>query len=183
MQLRPVRVLVMLLGVALLAAACAAEEDTATATTAGVDLATGSETGSDATAAPAFTAERLGGGEFDAASLEGRNTVLWFWAPWCTTCRAEAPEVVEAAGEFEGSVEVIGVAGRGDIAAMEEFVEQTGTGGLDHVVDDDGSIWTQFGVAAQPAFAFIDGDGEVDVFVGTLGSDGLNERMQALAAG
>jgi thiol-disulfide isomerase/thioredoxin len=129
-----------------------------------------------------FTAPQLGGGEFDASALEGKDTVLWFWAPWCTTCRAEAPDVVEAASEFEGSVEVIGVAGRGETDAMAEFVEQTGTGGLDHVVDDDGSIWTQFGVAAQPAFAFIDEQGEVDVFVGTLGSDGLTERMQDLTS-
>lgn len=140
--------------------------------------------GDDAPAAtPAtFTAERLGGGTFDSAELAGRSTVLWFWAPWCTTCRAEAPDILEAAAEFDGLIEVIGVAGRGDIDAIQQFVDQTNTGELAHLIDEDGSIWTDFGVAAQPAFAFVDAGGEVDVFVGTLGRAGLTERMQALAA-
>lgn len=177
---RRIRLLAPIIVLTLVAAACGDGDDSASSgTTAGT--AGGAAT---ATAAPAtFTAERIGGGDFDSAELEGRSTVLWFWAPWCTTCRSEAPEIVETAAEFDGTVEVIGVAGRGDLAAMEQFVEQTGTGGLDHIVDDDGSIWTDFGVAAQPAFAFIDADGEVDVFVGTLGGDGLADRMQALAAG
>lgn len=192
--IRPFRLLVVLLGFALVAAACSSQEDSSATQ---VDSSAGESTPGDDTgptvaadepggadAPPTFTAERLGAdGSFDSATLEGRHTVLWFWAPWCTTCRAEAPDVVEAAAQFEGTVQVIGVAGRGDTAAMEEFVEQTGTGGLDHIVDGDGSIWTGFGVAAQPAFAFIDERGEVvDVFVGTLGSDGLAERMRALAA-
>jgi hypothetical protein len=49
------------------------------------------------------------------------------------------------------------------------------------VVDHDGSIWSSFGVSAQPAFAFVDDDGTVEVFVGSLGETGLTERMQALA--
>ena len=147
--------------------------------------------GSDDSTAPAepqltdtaeFAAATVGGGEFDAASIQGKDTVLWFWAPWCTVCRAEAPDVVEAAAEFDGSIEVIGVAGRGELAEMEPFVADTGTGGLQHMVDDDGAIWSQFGVAAQPAFAFIDDDGEMEVFVGALGREALTERMQALAA-
>jgi thiol-disulfide isomerase/thioredoxin len=129
-----------------------------------------------------FTAATLGGGEFDAESVKGKDTVLWFWAPWCTVCRAEAPDVVEAAAEFDGSVEVIGVAGRGEVPEMEQFVDDTGTGGLQHMIDSDGAIWSQFGVAAQPAFAFIDDNGEIEVFIGALGREALTERMQALAA-
>jgi len=129
-----------------------------------------------------FTATRLGGGQFDGASIQGKDTVLWFWAPWCTVCRAEAPDVVEAAAEFDGSVEVIGVAGRSEVSEMEQFLADTGTGWLDHLVDGDGAIWSQFGVVAQPAFAFVDDSGEIEVFVGALGRDALTERMRALAA-
>lgn len=143
-----------------------------------------SESGSAAPAesgAPAeFTADQLGGGELASASFAGEDTVLWFWAPWCTVCRGEADDVVAAADAFEGEVEIIGVAGRGEIPEMEGFVADTGTAGLTHVVDDDGSIWSSYDVFAQPAYAFIDDSGEVEVFVGALGEDALVERMTAL---
>ena len=35
---------------------------------------------------------------------------------------------VEAAGDFEGSVEIVGVPGRGQVAEMDDFVADTGTG-------------------------------------------------------
>lgn len=132
--------------------------------------------------APApFTAERLGGGDLTSASFAGQDTVLWFWAPWCTVCRGEADDVVAAAGAVEGKVQVVGVAGRGEVAEMEDFVSETGTGGLTHVVDDSGSIWSSYEVAAQPAYAFLDDSGSVEVVVGALGEEALVERMTALA--
>lgn len=131
--------------------------------------------------AATFTAEQLGGGELSSSSFSGQDTVLWFWAPWCTTCRAEADDVVAAAEALDGRVEVIGVAGRGEVPEMEGFVDDTDTGGLTHVVDADGAIWSRYGVAAQPAFAFIDDRGDVEVVIGALGVDALTERMTALA--
>lgn len=29
-----------------------------------------------------FIADQLGGGQFDANDLAGRDVILWFWAPW-----------------------------------------------------------------------------------------------------
>lgn len=160
---------------------------TACGGTSGSADATGSaeRTSPNATAAstgPApFSAERLGGGELSSASFAGKDTVLWFWAPWCTVCRGEADDVVAAAGALDGKVQVIGVAGRGEVPEMARFVADTGTGGLTHVIDADGSIWSSYRVFAQPAYAFIDDSGSVQVFVGALGEDALVERMTALA--
>lgn len=177
--MRPhLRVLLPVLAtVALLAAACGSDSsDTA-------DPGGASSGGSaDGEELLDFTAARLGGGEFDGASVVGTDTVLWFWAPWCTTCRAEAPDVLETAAAFDGEVGLIGVAGRGEVDELQEFVDDTDTDSLPHIVDTEGTIWSAFGVAAQPAFAFIDDSGEVEVFVGTLGAEGLTERMEALAA-
>ena len=130
-----------------------------------------------------FTAAQLTGGELAGASLVGSPTVLWFWAPWCTVCRAEAPDVNAAVATVGDEVRVVGVAGRGEVPEMEAFVSDTETGGIEHVVDDDGSIWRSFGVTSQPAFAFIDADGTVvDVQVGALGEDDLVQRMRSLSA-
>jgi thiol-disulfide isomerase/thioredoxin len=136
----------------------------------------------DAPTGIAFTARTLDGEEFDATqALEDQPTVLWFWTPWCVICRAEAPEVTAVAADLEGEVSFVGVAGRGEEAAMRDFVTETGTGGFPHIVDDDGSIWTGFGVIAQPAFAFIDRDGDVEVFAGSMPPDELRATAAALA--
>lgn len=124
----------------------------------------------------------LDGVPFDVASLDGTDAVVWFWAPWCTICRGEAPEVAEIAMRYSGRVQFVGVAGRGELDAMQEFVEDTGTGTLTHLADLDGSIWSAFGVFGQPAYAFIDNSGTVDVFVGGLGGNALADRIDDLLA-
>ncbi|MDZ7734686.1 MAG: redoxin domain-containing protein [Acidimicrobiia bacterium] len=127
-----------------------------------------------------FSASQLEGGTVEAASFEGSDTVLWFWAPWCTTCRGEAPDILEVAGEYEGEVEIVGVASRGNVEEMHDFVDDTGTGSLRHLVDESGDIWSRYEVVNQPAFAFIDDDGSTDVHVGALGADGLRQRLADL---
>ena len=119
---------------------------------------------------------------FDGASLAAGDSVVWFWAPWCTICRSEAPEVAEVAERYASQVNLIGVPGRGELDEIVDFVDDTGTGSLTHVPDLVGDIWSVFGVYGQPAFAFIDDDGSVEVFIGGLGGDALAERIDQLIA-
>ena len=65
---------------------------------------------------------------------------------------------------------------------MQGFIDDTETVGLTHVADLDGAIWQAFGVYAQPAFAFINDDGAIEVFVGGLDEDALAERLDELTA-
>jgi thiol-disulfide isomerase/thioredoxin len=141
--------------------------------------------GDDAAAAFAQVFETttpVDGAAFDGTSLAGTDAVIWFWAPWCTICRAEAPEVAEIAERYADQVRFVGVPGRGELAAMVEFIDDTGTGDLTHLADLDGSVWSAFGVYGQPAFAFIDDDGEIEVFIGGLGGTALAERVDELIA-
>lgn len=124
----------------------------------------------------------LDGVPFDASTLAGSDAVVWFWAPWCTICRAEAPEVAEIAERFADRVQVIGVPGRGDLDAMRAFVDDTGTGSITHFADLDGDVWSAFGVYGQPAFAFIDDSGSVEIFIGGMGGDALTDRIDQLLA-
>ena len=74
------------------------------------------------------------------------------------------------------------MAGRSDTAAMEAFVSDLGVTGFPHVVDDDGTLWAQFDVLTQPAFAFIDNDGTITVHTGALGADALANQLEELLA-
>lgn len=120
--------------------------------------------------------------EFDGATLAGRDSVVWFWAPWCTICRGEAPEVAEVAAMYGPQIDLIGVPGRGEIDAMHDFADDTGTDAFTNVPDLNGNIWSAFGVYAQPSYAFIDDDGTVEVFIGGMGGDALAERIDQLIA-
>jgi len=125
-------------------------------------------------------AQTVDGTIFDAEPLAGRDTVAWFWAPWCTSCRAEAPDVARIAALYSDKVTTIGVAGRGKQAEMAQFVSDTGVGSFAQLADLDGSIWSAFGIYGQPAYAFINNDGTVEVFVGSLGKKSLTERFEQL---
>ena len=146
----------------------------------------GSADGS-ATADRQFLAvDTLEGGQFDPAATQDKGVILWFWAPWCTICRGEAPDVAAVAAELEESgspVVVLGVPGRGQVPEMEDFVADTGTGEMTHLVDVEGVLWRDFGVVTQPAFALLGTDGEVEVVNGALGGDGLREAAASLADG
>lgn len=153
-----------------------------TTTPAGQAPSTQQDSGSPAPdeAGLSLQASTLDGQGFDFATLSDEPTVLWFWAPWCTICRAEAPEIAAAAKRLGDDVRVLGVPGRGDEADMRDFVSDTGVGGLEHVVDADGQIWSAFGVISQPAFAFVDASGQVEVVNGALGGEAFEQAARDL---
>lgn len=125
----------------------------------------------------------LDGARLDPASLTGKPVVLWFWAPWCAVCRGEGPTIAKVAAQFHGRVRFIGVAGQGTVPAMTAFVQQTGTTGLTHLADVTGAVWRSYGVAVQPAFAFITPAGAADLRIGSLDEQTLRARVAELAAG
>jgi len=136
-----------------------------------------------ATPPPAFTdATTIEGAAFDDSALAGRDAVAWFWAPWCVICRSEGPDIADIAARYDDRVTLFGVTGHGELADMADFVTETGTGGITHIADLNGFIWNAYGVYSQPAFVFIDDDGTVEVFVGSLSSDGLVEKIDNLIA-
>ncbi len=128
-----------------------------------------------------FTGTTLDGSTLDAATLDGTPVALWFWAPWCTICRAEAPDLAQISAEFEGRVRVLGVPGRGEVDAMRGFVSATGTDAITHVADVDGTLWTRFGVVSQPSFVFVDRSGAAQSYAGSLDAEQLRAIFADLA--
>lgn len=174
--MRPrLRTIVLLIVGAIVLASCSS---------AVVGDAAGSDAGSvgkpDTAARLDFTAPTVGGGTFEGASLIDRPAVLWFWAPWCPTCAAQAGFVADLAESYDGTVNVIGVAGLDEKPAMEKFVSSREVEDLTHLADEQGEVWKRFGVTAQSTFVLLNDAGEV-VYQGYLEEDQLKERVEALA--
>jgi thiol-disulfide isomerase/thioredoxin len=131
----------------------------------------------DARAELAFTAETLDGSSFDGETLRGRPVVLWFWAPWCPTCRAQAPGVNRLAEQYDGQVSVVGVGGLADAGEIRDFAAQVD--GPTHLVDPDGEVWRHFGVTAQSTYVVLDADGGV-VAEGYLDDHVLADKVEGL---
>jgi thiol-disulfide isomerase/thioredoxin len=127
-----------------------------------------------------FRSRTVDGREFDGASLAGRPAVLWFWAPWCPTCRRAAPDVVALQDRYAGRVTVLGVGGLDRDGSMPAFVQQTGSGALTHLADGSGEVWRRYGVTSQHTFVLIARDGSV-AHRGTLSADELARRVAGLA--
>lgn len=117
---------------------------------------------------------------FDPAKLRGKSVVLWFWAPWCTICRGEAPSVAKLVEELDAEVTFVGVPGLGPRDDMKDFVSDTQVDALTHLPDDNGTIWSSYGITGQPAWVFITPSGEVSSFSGALGYDKLKDAAESL---
>ena len=127
-----------------------------------------------------FRGTTVDGEPFDGATLAGKPTVLWFWAPWCPTCLGQAPGVRAAVERSAGAVNLVGVAGLDTAEAMPGFVRMAKVGAMTHVSDEAGVIWKRFEVTEQSIFVFLDATG-AETFRGRLGAAEIPARVAALA--
>ena len=126
-----------------------------------------------------FTATTVEGGSFEGASLAGKPALLWFWAPWCPTCRSQVPQVESLAEEYADDVAVIGVGSLDSAEAIAAFAADVD--GVTHLEDVDGALYRKFGIAEQSSFVLLDADGDVAFETGYGGSDDLADEVGAVA--
>ena len=128
-----------------------------------------------------FTGTTLSGSPYNGASLQGKPAVLWFWAPWCPFCNAEAPGVSQVAAS-NTKVTFLGIAGRSDVGQMQNFVSKYGLN-FTNLNDADGSLWTRYNVPWQPAYVFYRADGSstfINNPIGAMPQQELADRVAAL---
>ncbi|MFC0624580.1 redoxin domain-containing protein [Kribbella deserti] len=127
-----------------------------------------------------FTGTTLDGKAFDGATLAGRPAVLWFWAPWCTRCRGQAAATAKVASDYQGRVNVVGVAGLDKADAMRAFVTDQKVDGFPHLSDEIGAVWKRFEITEQSVYVVLDASGN-KVFTGNLPAGaGLSDKVAEL---
>jgi thiol-disulfide isomerase/thioredoxin len=127
-----------------------------------------------------FTGTTLSGAPFNGSSLQGKPAVLWFWAPWCPFCNAEAPGVSQVSAS-NPKVTFVGIAGRSDVGAMQNFVSRYNLN-FTNLNDADGSLWARYNVPWQPAYVFYRADGSSTFINNPLGAMPQQELADHVAA-
>jgi peroxiredoxin len=85
---------------------------------------------------------------------------------------------VRAARQYP-EIQFLGIAGRDDTDAMQEFVDRYGID-FPTLVDKDGSQWRYFGVTGQPAWVFVLPDGTARRVLGAPSESELEAILDAL---
>lgn len=132
--------------------------------------------------APAFSFPLLDtGAQVSRADLGGKPTLLVFWAPWCTVCKAESQNVSWVRSLVGAHANVVSVVSSYQSRAeVQAYVRE-------HAVDypvllGDEATAAQFAVEAFPTVYFLDAQGRISgSAVGYSTTAGLVLRL--LAAG
>ena len=75
---------------------------------------------------------------------------------------------------------MVGVAGRAELDAIQGFISERGVSEFPHISDVSGDVWASFNISSQPAFVFINDDGTIAATTGSLGDNGIDERLDDL---
>lgn len=143
----------------------------------------------DRAPAPMITGPDLASdGEVSLADYPDRVIVLNVWGSWCGPCRAEAPDLVEAAEKTEGTAQFVGLNTRDlDKAPAQRFVE---THGITYpsIFDPQGKLLLEFSGTIPPSgiptTLVIDTDGRVAArVIGEVTSSTLVGLVEDVAAG
>lgn len=111
--------------------------------------------------APDFTVKMLDGSEVTLSKLQGKPTLLIFWATWCPPCRAELSKLQEHIIDRYGeSINVLPISRGEERAKVDEFITKRGytfAVGL----DGDQSIYQKYATNYIPRCFVIDAKGKV----------------------
>ena len=121
--------------------------------------------------------QAVDGSTISVSDFNGVPTAMWFWSPNWGQCRAEAAAVAELNRTFQDNIQFIGVASRGDLSQVKEFIERYAVTDLPHIFDDQGDIWRQYRISSQPAWVFIDANGNQERVIGALGDTEIRTKL------
>nr|WP_246390793.1 TlpA disulfide reductase family protein [Nocardioides soli] len=112
-----------------------------------------------------LTGEDLDGNPLDIADFRGKPVVVVVWGSWCTPCRVEAPDVVDAAEEIGADAQFVGINLRNSSTAEAQAYVRTYGITYPSFYSPDGKAMLQFqgtlGPRTIPAFVILDEEGRI----------------------
>ena len=127
--------------------------------------------------APLFSLTTLDGETINSADLRGKPAVLFFWAPWCSVCKADAHNISALREAVGDETNIVSIAlSYESIEDVKKFVDENDVTGpvlLGHRATSDA-----FKVDSFPTVYILDQDGEVaSSVVGYTTEIGLRARL------
>ena len=155
----------------------------------GANTATGAKASKDLAPDFSFTLYqgeiRLGAEILDLSDLQGRHTVLNFWAGLCPPCRAELPDLQLFYEDFDDQVNVVGVdlgtfTGLGNQDDAQKLLRELEIAYPNGFTTDD-TVVRRYQVLSMPTTVFINSKGEIfKKWNGALNRDILTEQTTEL---
>ncbi|WP_045864797.1 redoxin family protein [Streptomyces sp. WMMB 714] len=144
-------------------------------------IAPGEKAPDGAPASLQFAGSTVDGKTFKGATLADKPAVLWFWAPWCGTCKGQAAQTAKLAAKYKGKVNFLGVAGLDKTEPIRGFVSAQKVGNFPHLNDQKGSVWKKFGITQQSSYVMLDENGKKVHAGAATGPSELNKLVSGLA--
>jgi cytochrome c biogenesis protein CcmG/thiol:disulfide interchange protein DsbE len=133
--------------------------------------------------APEFSLETLAGDSVSLPELQGRVTVVNFWASWCLACRQEHPSLVRAWRRYEEGgqpVRFLGIVYQDTRTNAIEYMRRQG-GGWSNLLDPGARTAIDFGVYGVPETYFLDPQGLIaHKHVGPVTDELLTREIERL---
>jgi cytochrome c biogenesis protein CcmG/thiol:disulfide interchange protein DsbE len=135
-------------------------------------------------AAPLVAGTTLDGSRYDLDRHRGRWVIVNFVAEWCTPCRVEHPELKEFAARHasQGDVSIVGVIFDDQPDDVRTLFDTLG-GDWPVVLDPEGQIALEYGIAKVPESYLVNPDGVVVGYIRSgVTADGLDELIRRAEA-
>lgn len=96
----------------------------------------------------------------NSEQLRGGIHLVNVWATWCAPCHIEHPYLVEISAR-NPDITFVGINYKDDVEAAREFLDERGNPFELTIVDLDGSLGIDFGVAGAPETFLVDSNGMI----------------------
>ena len=113
--------------------------------------------------APDFEVSTLEGQYVSRFNLEGEQTLIMFWAPWCGVCRGELPKLAQYYhDDMPYNLQVLTIGTSASHREVKQYVrEHPGTFIFPTAYDSNKTIAGDFGIRAFPTYVLLDRDGSI----------------------
>ncbi|MBI4937275.1 MAG: TlpA family protein disulfide reductase [Nitrosomonadales bacterium] len=132
-------------------------------------------------AAPDFSIELFGGGNFRLSDHKGKAVVINFFASWCVSCGEETPIIEKVAHQYSPQkVAFLAIAVDDTEKKAKAFLQKTGLT-IPAGLDKTGKIKDDYGLYGMPTTFFISKEGKINhLHAGVVTEDLLKHEIGKL---